>query len=322
MEDEEKGLTPSEKPNRGLVAIAIILLCGAVIATGYALKERMDVNDLSAKNGDLWSKEQETSATLQKARETLATLSQKVDELNAAQAARETQAPVASSDSASKSASSQHAKSTRRAKKEDPRWKEMQSKLNEQQMEIAANEQDIQKTRSDLTDSVNSTKDELNGSIARNHDELVALEKKGERTYYEFDIPKSKQFKPVGPIGISLRHTNTKHQFCNLELVVDDKQLTKKHVDLYEPVMFYPADSKQPIELVINQIDKNTMHGYVSEPRNKEFRVTASNSANREAAASPSASSPSASSAPEKLEHRQPEEPKPPEEPNLPDAPL
>jgi hypothetical protein len=49
--------------------------------------------------------------------------------------------------------------------------------------------------------------------------------------------------------------------------VSDDRQLERKHVNLYEPLMFTLSDGPQPVELVVNQIDKNQVKGYVSEPR-------------------------------------------------------
>ena len=116
--------------------------------------------------------------------------------------------------------------------------------------------------------------DELSGSIARNHDELAALQKRGERNYYEFDLVKSKQFQHIGPISIALRKANTKHLFCDLNLLVDDNLLTKKHVSLYEPVQFYPTDYPQPLEIVIYQINKNQARGYVSAPRFRQSELS------------------------------------------------
>ena len=132
----------------------------------------------------------------------------------------------------------------------------MQAQLDEQGKAIDATKQDL-----------SSAKTELQGSIARTHDELVVLQKKGERNYVEFDLNKSKQFQSSGPIGLKLRKANQKHQFADLDLLVDDKSLTKKHVNLYEPAIFYAADSEQPVELVINQISKDHIHGYVSAPK-------------------------------------------------------
>ncbi len=104
---------------------------------------------------------------------------------------------------------------------------------------------DRQDARTRLEGKLNSSHDELSGSIARNHDELVALEKRGERNYYEFEIDKSKQFRKVGPLSVSLRKVNNKHKYFDVALLVDDQQLEKKHVNLYEPMGF--STSGRPV---------------------------------------------------------------------------
>jgi hypothetical protein len=145
---------------------------------------------------------------------------------------------------------------THRASAEDLRFKKLQSQVDAQSKEI-------EDTRNSLT----NTSTELTGSIARTHDELVVLEKKGERSYSEFDLQKSKQFQREGPVSISLRKANTKHQYADLQLMVDDRNLSQKHVNLYQPVMFYQPDSQRPVEIVINNITKDHVHGYVSSPK-------------------------------------------------------
>jgi hypothetical protein len=60
-----------------------------------------------------------------------------------------------------------------------------------------------------------------------------------------------------------------------LEMLVSDYQLSKKHVNLYEPVWIYPEDSKQPLELVVNKIEKDSVHGYVSAPKYAETQQAA-----------------------------------------------
>jgi uncharacterized coiled-coil protein SlyX len=141
---------------------------------------------------------------------------------------------------------------------EDPRWKKIQAQLDAQGKQIDATRQDLSSART-----------ELQGSIATTHDELVLLEKKGERNYYEFDLDKTGQFTREGPVGVRLHKANTKHEYADLELMIDDFKLSKKHVNIYEPVVFYSSDSKLPVELVINNISKNHIHGYVAEPKYK-----------------------------------------------------
>ena len=48
-----------------------------------------------------------------------------------------------------------------------------------------------------------------NSVIARNHDELVLLEHKGDRNYYEFTLTKG-QKKPVGTVSLELKKTDPK----------------------------------------------------------------------------------------------------------------
>jgi hypothetical protein len=171
-----------------------------------------------------------------------------------------------------------HVASKKHAKKDDPRWKQMQDQLAENKQQIDATQQQVFNTKQEIEGNLNSTRDDLNGSIAKTHDELVALEKRGERAYYEFNLSKSKSFDRVGPVSLSLRKTNVKNGFYDMAVLVEDSRLNKKHINLFEPVLFYPTDSHQPLELVVNKIDKNSVQGYVSGPKYKEAQ-TAENAA-------------------------------------------
>lgn len=170
----------------------------------------------------------------------------------------------------------------------------MQSQLDDQQKQIAEAQKNLDQARTDLTGQINSSHDELSGTIAKNHDELVNLEKQGQRSFYEFDLVKSKQYQRVGPISLALRKANTKHLFCDINLMVDDNALSKKHVSLYEPVQFFPSDYAQPLQIVIYQIDKNRARGYVSAPkyRQSELQQSSNTSANPTSGASAPAAQP------------------------------
>src|SRR5205823_11615500 len=124
-----------------------------------------------------------------------------------------------------------------------------------------------------LASSLNSTKDELSGSIARTHEELTALQKRGERNYYEFQLTKSKLFQRVGPLQLSLRKADSKHKRLDMAMLVDDNELQKKGVNLYETVWLNLADRPQPLEVVVNQISKDHIAGYVSEPKYRKSEL-------------------------------------------------
>jgi hypothetical protein len=212
--------------------------------------------------------EQNSAATsaLNATRDQVSTLTTRLDALNAEQSAEKWTPPHPTF--------YRKPGSSGRPRIDDPRWKKIQGQLDEQGKQIDS-------TRQDLT----NTRTELQGSIATTHDELVLLEKKGERSYYEFDLDKSGQFQGEGPVGVRLRKANTKHEYADLEMLVDDFKVSKKHVNIYEPVVFYSVDRKMPVELVINGISKNHIHGYLSEPKYKaaELEAMANSSANHKA---------------------------------------
>jgi len=150
------------------------------------------------------------------------------------------------------------------------------SRLKKLQTQLDAQGKAIDQTRADLTNTqgdLSNARTELTGSIAKTHDELVSLEKRGERNYFEFDITKSKEFKHEGPIAIRLGKANSKKGYADLMLIVDDRNLQQKHVNLYQPAMFYEPDSPQPVEVVINDVSKDHIHGYVSAPKYRQSEL-------------------------------------------------
>jgi hypothetical protein len=136
--------------------------------------------------------------------------------------------------------------SSKRTGSVDRRYEQLQTQLTEQQRQLKETRDLVAKNRTDLEGSLHSTREELNGSIAKTHEELVALAKRGERSYFEFDLAKSKQFQRIGPLTLSLRKADTKHKSFDLEMIVDDNQLTKKKVNLYEPIWVHTENESQP----------------------------------------------------------------------------
>jgi hypothetical protein len=245
----------------GSIALLLILLS---VAAGYAWHEHALVSRLATQNSDAMS-------LLEATRGQVADLTTRLNDLTAQPKPHPVQTQAMSRPLAAARRLPNHHRAY------DPRWKEIEDQLASQQKQIDA-------SRGELA----STRTELQGSIARTHDELVVLEKKGERSYYEFDVDKNGPFQRKGPVAIRLRKANTKHQYADLELMVDDFKLSQKHVNLDQPVIFYAADSKQPAELVINTIGKDRIHGYVSEPRFKSGDLEAAGSPSGNTAASSS----------------------------------
>ena len=251
----EESLIPTLLPvvRRAVPYIAAVVVAGAGI--GYAVHEQHNAQNLSEQN-------QQITAQLDLTRSELNVLTAKVDSLVAQSEPKPSPSvPLVAPPAARPPL--RH-RIVHRRSPEDLRFQKLQS-------QVAAQGREIDAARSNLA----SARAELGGGIAKNHTELVSLERKGQRNYFEFDIQKSKQFKREGPLSVRLKKANTRHQYADLLLIVDDRDLSQKHVNLYQPVMFYEPDSPLPVEVVINQISKNHIHGYVSAPKYRQSELAA-----------------------------------------------
>ncbi len=283
-EDHNQEAAPQPQTRTPLIwigsAAALIAIAG-LLALVSSHHQQATVAQLTSQEGAMTSKIASLQDQLTATQDQLSAATQKLNEVTAEQAAAQAQAPTQAQ------AKTQAAQQTAQAKKSstakrvaarrpvvDPRWKQMQDRLDAQQKQLDANADAINQTRSDLTGTIGSTRDELNGSIAKNHEELVALEQRGERNYYEFDLSKSKGFQKAGPISVSLRKTDAKHDHYDVALMVDDNEIQKKNVDLYEPIVLRDSDDPQPVEIVVNKIDKNHIHGYVSASKYTQAQLT------------------------------------------------
>ena len=80
----------------------------------------------------------------------------------------------------------------------------------------------------------------------------------------------------MGNIAINLKKVDAKRQRFTLNLIADDHNIEKKDKTLNEPVQFYMAGYRQPSEIVVNQIYKDRIQGYLSVPKKKEGRSSMS----------------------------------------------
>jgi len=107
----------------------------------------------------------------------------------------------------------------------------------------------------------------LSGLIATNSKELDALKQLGDRNYTEFTLYKGKEPIKLADISILLKKADAKANRYTLELHVDDRKIEKKDRSANEPLQFYVGGSRQPHELVVNQVGKDLIVGYLATPK-------------------------------------------------------
>jgi chromosome segregation ATPase len=141
--------------------------------------------------------------------------------------------------------------------------------------EVGGAKKDIESTRTDLE----VTKGELkratgdmgvmSGLIAHNRDDLEELRRRGDRNYYEFTVQKSKTPQRVGPVQMALNKADQKKSRYTVTVLADDRSIEKKDKTAGEPVQFYMrgATRMAPYEIVVFDVGKNQIKGYLSTPK-------------------------------------------------------
>ena len=132
--------------------------------------------------------------------------------------------------------------------------------------EVASTKSELDKTIATLK-TVQGDLGVQSGLIATNSKELSALRTLGERNYFEFDLTKSKELRKIGDVTMRLKKADPKRNRYTIELVADDKLVEKKDRAVNEPVQFYVARARLPYEVVVNEIKKDQVVGYLATPK-------------------------------------------------------
>jgi len=136
---------------------------------------------------------------------------------------------------------------------------------------VAAAQNDITQTTADLKRAMGDM-GVMSGLIATNSKDLAALRALGERNYFEFDISKRDANKRVGDIAIALKKADAKRNRFTLDVIADDKHVEKKDKTVNEPVQLYVGGTTQPYEIVVNEVTKDHVTGYLATPKVKLAR--------------------------------------------------
>jgi len=149
----------------------------------------------------------------------------------------------------------------------------VQQEVTVTKQEVTVTKQDLAATRSDLQRAIGDLGVQ-SGLIARNKGELDELRLRGERDYFEFDLRKVNQPQRLGPVGLQLKKADVKRQKYTIDLIADDRRIEKKDKNTNEPVQFYLEGYRIPTEIVVNQIAKDRIVGYIAVPKVRASQVS------------------------------------------------
>jgi chromosome segregation ATPase len=249
----------------GLLAAALVLALGGLVWS-YTLNSRLakaetQLTQAQQENDKLARDLEQTNARLKVATETLGQsvgLTQKQLEARANDLLRRQEADARRLESEQAKAQQQIGA--------------VSSDVSSVKTDVGGVKTDVAQTKTQLQDTIaqlQSVKGDLgvqSGLIATNHNELELLKHKGDRNYYEFTLRKN-QRQPVSTVGLELKKADTKHSRYTLNVYADDKKIEKKDRGLNEPVQFYTGKDNYLYELVVNNISKDQIQGYISTPK-------------------------------------------------------
>ena len=148
------------------------------------------------------------------------------------------------------------------------------SKIADVTTDVGTVRQDVVKTQNELQSTIadlrRATGDMgvMSGLIATNAKELTALRELGDRNYVEFQIPRNGKPQKVGDIQLAVKKTDVKRSKFTVDVIADDRKIEKRDKTANEPVQFYVlSKARQPYELVVNEVTKDSVKGYLAVPK-------------------------------------------------------
>jgi DNA repair exonuclease SbcCD ATPase subunit len=252
------------------VLFAVLFVALGVIAyAGHAVQTRLEqeLSKADEQNKILTAQLEQANARLADIKGQVEVTSQKVGM---------TQAELAEARSRAESIRKQQAASDQKLSAAiTEAQKESEAKIGAVATDVTGAKKDIEATKTDLEatksklDRATGDMGVMSGLIARNHDDLEELKRKGDRNYFEFTLQKSKTPQRVGPVQMALNKTDQKKSQYTMTVLADDKSIQKKDKTAGEPVQFYVKGSAKlaPYEIVVFDVGKNQISGYLATPK-------------------------------------------------------
>jgi chromosome segregation ATPase len=132
--------------------------------------------------------------------------------------------------------------------------------------DVASTQTQVEQHGSDLK-RVTGDMGVMSGLIATNANELKELRALGERDYIEFHLKRGGGMQKVGKVQLALDKADPKRNRFTFDVLADDKRVQKRDRTINEPIQLYLAGSRQPCEIVVNEVKKDEVVGYLAVPK-------------------------------------------------------
>jgi hypothetical protein len=83
-----------------------------------------------------------------------------------------------------------------------------------------------------------------------------------------FSLTPSRHFQHLGTVGVQVRRIDARHGNYDVTLLVNRRRTTKRRVKLNEPIALKSTKAGVISALVVNEIERDRVSGYISEQNN------------------------------------------------------
>lgn len=265
----EDGYTAERSMSGVFMAVVVVALLAALgsLVWCYGLQNHLTAAEqrlalADQKNADLTQKLQSTDARLRATSETLG------QSVGIAQRQIETRAQsiLRAQQAATTKLEQEQAATKKQIGAVSSDVADVKSDVGGVKTDVASTRSDLEATKSQLNRVVGDA-GVMSGLIATNHSELEVLKHKGDRNYFEFTLKKKDKPLLLSGIKLQLKKVDMKHSRFTLNVSADDRNIEKKDKNLDEPVQFYTGKNPVLYELVVNDIEKDSVSGYLSTPK-------------------------------------------------------
>jgi chromosome segregation ATPase len=272
---ENEVVLENRPSNALLAALAVLaLMCIGALIWCYGLNNHLAAAESRATATDqkLADLTQKNTALEARLRATTETLGQSVG-MTQKQIESRTQAIMASQAAALKSEREQTAKLEKEQADAQQKIGAVASDVSAVKTDVSGAKASIADTQTDLAQTkqqmgrMMGDEGKMSGLIATNHDELEILKHKGDRNYYEFTLQKGAKPTLLSTVKLQAKKVDDKHSKYTMVVSADDRNIEKKDKTLDEPLQFYTGKDPVLYEVVVNNISKNQISGYLSTPK-------------------------------------------------------
>ena len=113
--------------------------------------------------------------------------------------------------------------------------------------------------------------DAISGRVGTHDAAIERLKMQGQRDVTRFDLAVSKERTKIETVQLRVKDIDYKKNRYTLEVMADDRIVTHKDRLLNQPVEFYVTGVSQPYEVVVTEIERNQVSGYLATPKFKDL---------------------------------------------------